>query len=85
MAENHFSGKTPGAAGPVPKMNELVNRTVSQNRDEFWVFGKSVARMDGIEMRKMIQMIDETIRMTKMGTVTGTSLRKLHSGCNFTQ
>lgn len=66
-------------------MNELVNRTAAQNKDEFWVFGKSVSRVDGIEMRGMIQMIDETIRMTKMGTVTGTLLKKHRNKRDFTQ
>ena len=55
-------------------MNELVNRSLKTNKEEFWIFAKTVARADGIEMRKMIQMIDETIRMTKMGTVTRKSL-----------
>ena len=71
IAKEFFRDKTPGAAGPVPKMNELVNRTLASNKDEFWVFGNTVSRIDGIEMRRMIQMIDETIRMTKMGTMTG--------------
>ena len=63
-------------------MNELVNRTSATNKDEFWVFGNSVSRIDGIEMRKMIQMIDETIRMTKMGTVTGNNPSEGHSTFN---
>ena len=69
---NYFHiGKTPGSAGPIPKMDELIQRSKTMNNKwEFWTF-PGIARGDGIEMRNMIQMIDETIRKKKAGTVTG--------------
>ena len=66
-----FVGKTPGDAGPIPKMSELVGKSSSKTSLDFWVWPKTVAREDGIEMRRMIQMIDDTIRKKKAGTVTG--------------
>ena len=67
-------GKTPGDAGPIPKMSNLIEKSKSRSSLDFWVWPKTVARDDGIEMRRMIQLIDDTIRKKKAGTVTGKTL-----------
>ena len=72
-------GKTPGAAGQLPNMSELKHQKEHGNKWDFYQW-PGIPRMDGIEMRKMINDIDETIRMKKAGTCTGKWAYKMFQG-----
>ena len=49
------------------------------NKWDFWQW-PGIPRSDGIQMREMINDIDETIRKTKAGTLTGTWKNKMFAG-----
>ena len=70
IASDYFQGKTPGSAGPIPSLENLKERETWTSRWDFeeW-FGRP--RPDGLRMRAIIEHIDEALRKTKAGTVTG--------------
>ena len=70
IASDFFHDKTPGSAGPIPDMGNLRERETWKSRWDFeeW-FGRP--RPDGLRMRGIIEHIDEALRKTKAGTVTG--------------
>ena len=76
IASDYFRDKTPGSAGQIPDMARLKERETWRGKDEFedW---PGRPRMDGLRMREMIELIDEALRKTKAGTVTGSYKHKI--------
>ena len=77
IAADYFRDKVPGCAGPIPDMSRLKERETWRSKAEFedW---PGRPRLDGLRMREMIELIDEALRKTKAGTVTGSYKHKMY-------
>ena len=70
IADDYFHGKTPGNAGAIPDMSRLKERETWNSKSEFEEW-PGRPRLDGLRMREMIELIDDALRKSKSGTVTG--------------
>ena len=77
IADDYFRDKTPGCVGQIPDMSRLKERENWPGKEEFEPDWPGRPRPDGLRMREMIKMIDEALRKTKAGTVTGSYKHKI--------